>query len=186
MTQNFDMSEMWKNYYNQSSTLIDEKMKEQIPPQVIGQLLEMYLLYHKLLNETTERYLEQMNVPTRKDISKIFSLIINVDTKVDDLETLLEEAGSKQLNPAELQFKIENFEKKLESVDAKLNQILTQVNYLIEVNTKKAADTNEAAKVNAAANKKEVTKITAAAKNRRTVKNKVATNNKRAVSNKDD
>ncbi|MDQ0201679.1 hypothetical protein [Neobacillus ginsengisoli] len=198
MTQNLDMSEMWKNYFNQSSTLIDEKMKEQIPPQVIGQLLEMYLLYHKMLNETTERYLEQMNVPTRKDISKIFSLIVNVDTKVDDLENLLEKARAKQLNPAELQFKIENFEKKLESVDAKLNQILTQVNYLIEVNNKKAADTTEAAKINAAddnkeaakitpaGNNKKVTKITTAAKNRRTVKNKVATKNKRTASNMDD
>jgi polyhydroxyalkanoic acid synthase PhaR subunit len=139
-----------------------------------------------MLNETTERYLEQMNVPTRKDISKIFSLIVNVDTKVDDLENLLEEAGAKQLSRTELQFKIENFEKKLESVDAKLNQILTQVNYLIEVNNKKAADTTEAAKITPTANNKEVRKINAAAKNRRTVKNKVATKNKRAASNKDD
>lgn len=159
MTQNFDMFEMWKNYFNQSSTLIDEKMKEQIPPQVIGQLLDMYLLYHKMLNETTERYLEQMNVPTRKDISKIFSLIVNVDTKVDDIENLLEEVGAKQINSAELQFKIENFEKKLESVDAKLNQILTQLNYLIEVNNKNAAETNEAANVNAADDNKDAARL---------------------------
>ncbi|MCM2535083.1 hypothetical protein NDK43_25515 [Neobacillus pocheonensis] len=198
MTQNLDMFEMWKNYFNQSSTLIDEKMKEQFPSKVMGQLLDMHLLYQKMLNETTERYLEQMNVPTRTDIAKISSLIVNVDTKVDDLEELLEEARAKQLNQAELQSEIKDFGKELKNIDAKLNQILTQVNSLIEVNNKKAADNNEATEVNAAddnkeatkitteANNKEVTKITAAAKNRRTSKNKVAANNKRAASNKDD
>ncbi|MDQ0199396.1 hypothetical protein [Neobacillus ginsengisoli] len=186
MTQTVDMFEMWKNYFNQSSTLIDEKMKEQFSSQVIGQLLDMYLLYQKMLNETTERYLEQMNVPTRTDITKISSLIVNVDTKVDDLEELLEEARSKQLNQAELQSEIKDFGKELKSIDTKLNQILIQVNSLIELNNKKAVDNKEAAKITTDANNKEVTKITAAAKNRRTAKNKVSANKKRAASDKDD
>ncbi|MBT2730130.1 hypothetical protein J7E63_25050 [Bacillus sp. ISL-75] len=198
MTQNLDMFEMWKNYFNQSSTLIDEKMKEQFPSQAMGQILDMNLMFQKMLNETTERYFEQMNVPTRTDIAKISSLIVNVDTKVDDLEELWEETRAKQLNQGELRTEIKDFGKELKSLDAKLNQIITQVNSLIEVNNKKAADINEAAEVNAAednkeaakittaANNKEVTKITAAAKNRRTAKNKVAANNKRAASNKDE
>lgn len=36
MTQNLDMFEMWNNYFNHSSTLIDEKMKEQFPSQAMG------------------------------------------------------------------------------------------------------------------------------------------------------
>jgi polyhydroxyalkanoic acid synthase PhaR subunit len=183
MTQNLDMFEMWKNYFNQSSTLIDEKMKEQFPSQAMGQLLDMNLLFQKMLNETTERYLEQMNVPTRTDIAKISSLIVNVDTKVDDLEDLLEETRAKQLNHAELQSEIKDFGKEIKSLDAKLNQILTQVNSLIEVNNKKAAevnaaDDNKASKITTAANHKEVTKSTADAKNKRTAKNKLASNNK--------
>ncbi|MCM2533275.1 hypothetical protein NDK43_13820 [Neobacillus pocheonensis] len=192
MTQNLDMFEMWKNYFNQSITLIDEKMKEQFPSQAMGQILDMNLMFQKMLNETTERYFEQMNVPTRTDIAKISSLIVNVDTKVDDLEELWEETRAKQLNQAELRSEIKDFGKELKSLDAKLNQILTQVNSLIEVNNKKAAEVNaaddnkEAAKITTAANNKEVTKINAAAKNRRTAKNKVAANNKRAASNKDE
>ena len=210
MTQNLDMFEMWKNYFNQSSNLIDEKMKEQFPSQAMGQILDMNLMFQKMLNETTERYFEQMNVPTRTDIAKISSLIVNVDTKVDDLEELLEETRAKQLNQAELRSEIEDFGKELKSLDTKLNQILTQVNSLIEVNNKNAADNNKPAEVNAAedhketekittaannkevtkitasANNKELTKITPAAKNRRTAKNKVAANNKRAASNKDE
>jgi polyhydroxyalkanoic acid synthase PhaR subunit len=198
MTQNLDMFEMWKNYFNQSSTLIDEKMKEQFPSQAMGQILDMNLMFQKMLNETTDRYFEQMNVPTRTDIAKISSLIVNVDTKVDDLEDLLEETRAKQLNHAELQSEIKDFGKEIKSLDAKLNQILTQVNSLIEVNNKKAADINEAAEVNpaednkeaaritTAANNKEVTKISAATKNRRSAKNKVAGNNKKTASNKDE
>jgi polyhydroxyalkanoic acid synthase PhaR subunit len=185
MTQNLDMFEMWKNYFNHSSTLIDEKMKEQFPSQAMGQILDMNLMFQKMLNETTERYFEQMNVPTRTDIAKISSLIVNVDTKVDDLEDFLEETRAKQLNHVELQSEIKDFGKELKSLDAKLNQILTQVNSLIEVNNRKAADLNaaddnkEAAKITTAANNKEATKITAAPKNMRTSKNKKAASNKK-------
>ncbi|WP_051633592.1 hypothetical protein [Bacillus sp. UNC41MFS5] len=161
MTKNLDMFDMWINSFNQSSALFDEKMKEQFPSQAMGQLLDMNLLFQKMLKETTKRYFEQMNVPTRTDMEKIASLIVNVDTKVDDLEELLEESESKLLNQAELQSDIKNLGKELKSLDAKLNQILTQVNTLIEVNNKKAAeayDNREAAKITTADKNKEVTK----------------------------
>ncbi|MBT2700772.1 hypothetical protein J7E79_25915, partial [Bacillus sp. ISL-40] len=149
--------------------------------------MDMNLMFQKMLNETTERYFEQMNVPTRTDIAKISSLIVNVDTKVDDLEELWEETRAKQLNQGELRTEIKDFGKELKSLDAKLNQILTQVNSLIEGNNKKAAkvnaadDNKKAAMITTAANNKEMTKSTADAKNKRTAKNKLGANNKRAA-----
>ena len=71
---------------------VDEKVKEDFPSQGMGQILEMNLLFKKVLNETTEQYLEQVNMPTRNDIATISSLIVNVDSKVDDLEELLEDS----------------------------------------------------------------------------------------------
>src|SRR3954454_11175485 len=115
MTQNLEMFDMWKNFFNQSSTLFDEKMKEQFPSQAMGQILDMNLMFQKMLNETTDRYFEQMNVPTRTDIAKISSLIVNVDTKVDDLEELLEATRAKQLNQGELRTEIKDFGKELKS-----------------------------------------------------------------------
>ena len=91
MTRDFNMFEMWKDYYDQSSNLLDEKVKEDFPSQGMGQILEMNLLFKKMLDETTEHYLEQVNIPTRNDIAALSSLIVNVDSKVDDLEELLEE-----------------------------------------------------------------------------------------------
>ena len=187
MTNNLDPFEMWKNYFNQSSSLIDEKMKEQFPSQAMGQILDMNLMYQKVLNETTEKYLEQLNVPTSKDIAKISSLIINVDSKVDDLEELLEETRAKQLNITELQLQITNFGKELKSQDIKLNQILTHLKSLTEVNNNEAADDKKAAQVKEtpvkeeedqmkeASENKEVTHINAASGNNEDAQNKATT-----------
>ena len=67
----------------------------------MGQILEMNLLFKKMLDETTERYLEQVNIPTRNDLANISSLIVNVDSKVDDLEELVEET-SKSSQPSQI------------------------------------------------------------------------------------
>ena len=130
MTRDFNMFEMWKDYYDQTSSLLDEKVKEDFPSQGIGQILEMNLLFKKMLDETTERYLEQVNIPTRNDIAALSSLIVNVDSKVDDLEELLEEFKGKQTsqvggeNP-NLQNELTNVKKDIKDLDTKLNQILT-------------------------------------------------------------
>ncbi|HVI20730.1 MAG TPA: hypothetical protein VM660_01615, partial [Bacillus sp. (in: firmicutes)] len=100
MTRDFNMFEMWKDYYDQSSNLVDEKVKEDFPSQGMGQILEMNLLFKKVLDETTENYLESVNIPTRNDIAALSSLIVNVDSKVDDLEELLEEFKEKQPSQA--------------------------------------------------------------------------------------
>ena len=95
--KSFNPFEMWKDFYNQTSNMIDDNLKDESTSKVMGQVLEMNLLYKKLLNETTEHYFDQVNIPTRNDLASISSLIINVDSKVDDLEDLIEETNSKQL-----------------------------------------------------------------------------------------
>ncbi|MED4226554.1 hypothetical protein [Neobacillus cucumis] len=166
MTQNFDPFEMWKSFYNQYSTSFDEKMKEQFPSQAMAQLLDVNLLHQKMLNETTERYLEKMNVPTRSDMAKISSLIINVDSKVDDLEELLEETNAEQQSIKNIQSQIRDLSKQLESLETKLNQILTQLNSLNDEHNKKAATNIEAANVKVVTNNK------GTAKNKETATNK--------------
>src|SRR4051794_41152231 len=148
MTRDFNMFEMWKDYYDQSSNLLDEKVKEDFPSQGMGQILEMNLLFKKLLDETTERYLEQVNIPTRNDIAALSSLIVNVDSKVDDLEELLEGFKEKQTsqaggeNQADLQNELTNVKKDIKDLDNKLNQILT----LLKSSPKETTGNGSAAK----------------------------------------
>ena len=130
MTRDYNMFEMWKDYYDQSSNLLDEKVKEDFPSQGMGQILEMNLLFKKVLDETTENYLESVNIPTRNDIAALSSLIVNVDSKVDDLEELLEEFKEKQAsqaggeNQADLQSELTNVKKDIKDLDNKVNEIL--------------------------------------------------------------
>lgn len=123
--KSFNPFEMWKDFYNQTSNMIDENLKDESTSKVMGQVLEMNLLYKKLLNETTEHYFDQVNIPTRNDLASISSLIINVDSKVDDLEELIEETSSNQIDQIELQREMSDVKNKIKSLDTKLNQILS-------------------------------------------------------------
>jgi polyhydroxyalkanoic acid synthase PhaR subunit len=127
MTRDFNLYETWKDFYFQSSNSFDEKVKEDFPKQGVSQVLEMNLLFKKMLDEMTERYLESVNIPTRSDLASISSLIVNVDTKVDDLEDLVEELKLSQSSQS-LQRELTNVKKDVKSLDQKLNEILTILN----------------------------------------------------------
>ncbi|MFP5111748.1 polyhydroxyalkanoic acid synthase subunit PhaR [Bacillaceae bacterium C204] len=124
MSQDFNFSEMWKDLYSQSSKLFDEKISKDFPSQGMGQVLEMNLQFKKMLDESTLRYLEFMNVPSRKDLADISSLIVNVDAKVDDLEESLEEKLVNQGDQESFKTELSNLKKEMKSLDNKLNQIL--------------------------------------------------------------
>lgn len=127
MTRDFNLYETWKDFYFQSSNNFDEKVKEDFPTQGVGQVLEMNLLFKKMLDEMTENYFESVNIPTRNDLASISSLIINVDSKVDDLEDLVE--GLKLTQPSQsLQKELTNVKKDVKNLDQKLNEILTILN----------------------------------------------------------
>lgn len=125
MSQEFNPYQMWKDFYTQSSAFMDNNMKENFPSQGIGQILEMNLQFKKMLDETTEKYLEFVNLPTKKDLAKISSQIVNVDAKVDDLEELLEETKENHADPIALQTEMTNLKSDVENIDKKLNKILT-------------------------------------------------------------
>ncbi len=54
-------------------------------------VLDLNLFYQKALNDTTKNYLEQVNVPTKEDIARVATLVINLENKVDNIEEFLEE-----------------------------------------------------------------------------------------------
>ena len=127
MTRDFNLYETWKDFYFQSSNTFDEKVKEDFPKQGVSQVLEMNLLFKKMLDEMTENYLESVNIPTRNDLASISSLIINVDSKVDDLEELVEGLALTQPSQS-LQKELTDVKKDVKNLDQKLNEILTILN----------------------------------------------------------
>ncbi|MFP7298461.1 polyhydroxyalkanoic acid synthase subunit PhaR [Neobacillus niacini] len=125
MNQSFNFYDMWKDYYSQTSKLFDEKISKDFPSEGMGQLLEMNLQFKKMIDESTLKYLEFMNVPSRNDIANLSSLIVNVDAKVDDLEEKLEEKLESQDAQGSFKTELSNLKKDMKNLDNKLNQILT-------------------------------------------------------------
>ncbi len=116
---------MWKDYYAKSSSLFDEKIKENFPAKSMAQVMEMNLMFKKMIDESTEKYLELVNVPSRNDFANLSSLIVNVDAKVDNLEELLEENSVNLAEPSNYKQELTAIKKDMKNLDNKLNQILT-------------------------------------------------------------
>ncbi|MED4227821.1 hypothetical protein [Neobacillus cucumis] len=125
MTTNFNVFEAWKDLYNQTSNLYDEKIMESFPSQGIGQLLDVNLQFKKWLDETTEKYLELGNIPSRKDLANLSAQIVNVDAKVDSLEELLEDKLEGTDNQLSFKNELSDLKAEMKNLDKKLNQILT-------------------------------------------------------------
>ncbi|SMQ79570.1 polyhydroxyalkanoic acid synthase, PhaR subunit [Bacillus sp. OV166] len=123
MSTDFNFYDMWKDLYSHSSKFFDEKVSNDFPSQGMGQVLEMNLQLKKMIDESTVKSLEFMNVPTRNDIANISSLIVNVDAKVDDLEERLEENLDNQ-DQESFKTELSNLKKDMKNLDQKLNQIL--------------------------------------------------------------
>jgi polyhydroxyalkanoic acid synthase PhaR subunit len=121
----YNFFELWKDVYSQSSNYFDDKVNESFPSQGIAQMLDMNLQVKKLMDETTERYLQLVNVPSRNDIANLASQIVNVDAKVDSLEELLEEKQDSNGNHESIQSEMTDLKKDMKGLDKKLNEILT-------------------------------------------------------------
>jgi polyhydroxyalkanoic acid synthase PhaR subunit len=165
MTRDFNLYETWKDFYFQSSNTFDEKVKEDFPTQGVGQVLEMNLLFKKMLDEMTENYLESVNIPTRNDLASISSLIINVDSKVDDLEELVEGLALTQPSQS-LQKELTNVKKDVKNLDQKLNEILAILNSQnVEKAKTTSTTTSTQAKTTAASTQAKTTAASTQAKN---------------------
>ncbi|GAK11782.1 polyhydroxyalkanoic acid synthase subunit PhaR [Geomicrobium sp. JSM 1781026] len=126
----FDPFDMWKNLYQQYdsywSGILDEKMREEQFSEWMGTTLEMNLLYKKMMDETMSRYLEQANVPSVDDLSKVSKLIINVDEKVDHLDDQLQDMNLTAVK-SDIKREITKLKTEMKGLDEKLDTILKHV-----------------------------------------------------------
>ncbi|MCP1123787.1 hypothetical protein CN326_15215 [Bacillus sp. AFS018417] len=136
MAQNFNFYQIWKDNYSRYSNFWDEQVTKEFPAQGIGQMLEMNLQFKKMMNDTTERFYEFVNLPTRDDLAHISSQIVNIDAKVDDLEEFIQETQDNQGDSAELQREMANLKKDMKSLDTKLNQIIILLKSPTDMSTK--------------------------------------------------
>ena len=122
-TKFMDPLAMWKEIYQKTeatwSDAIQDSMKKEPFSENLGQTLNNHLQYQELISKMTETYLKQVNMPTRGEIASIASLIINLESKVDDLQDKIEEEvlGNETVKEIYLVKKsVVSLEKKLDKV----------------------------------------------------------------------
>ncbi len=126
MTQSnsFDAFTLFKELYNQTESawrdVIQETLEKPSFSENLGNVQTTYLQYQELVNKMTENFLKQANIPSKETIADLASLVINVESKVDNLEELLED---QTINDEidQLSKKITRLEKKMDTIIELLN-----------------------------------------------------------------
>ncbi|MGJ7921191.1 poly(R)-hydroxyalkanoic acid synthase subunit PhaE [Neobacillus sp. LXY-4] len=129
MTQKtvLDPFAVWKSVYDKTESkwneVIHETMQKEAFSEWMGQVQNGYLQYQKVIQNTTEAYLKQVNMPTRDEISSVASLIINLEEKVEDLDQKIEEEIL--TNPAASE--INKLKASIAKLDKKMDLILKAI-----------------------------------------------------------
>jgi len=122
--QSFDAFGIWKEMYDRTESALRDSIQSTLEQPAfaegLGQVQQQYLQYQGLVNGMTEAYLKQINVPTRDEIASIASLVINVESKLIDLEDQLDvqhevnDTHTKELK--QLKMTVNRLDKKLDTV----------------------------------------------------------------------
>ncbi|WP_102692239.1 polyhydroxyalkanoate biosynthesis repressor PhaR [Rummeliibacillus pycnus] len=122
MTATLDPFKFWKEMYEKTESTwrssIQNTLGTEQFAQSLGQIQNQYVQYQELIKTLTESYLKEANIPSREEVAKVASLIINVDTKVDDLEDLIYEQKETTSN------EIDQLKKDVSNLEQKLDQVL--------------------------------------------------------------
>ncbi|MDI2586983.1 polyhydroxyalkanoate biosynthesis repressor PhaR [Psychrobacillus sp. NEAU-3TGS] len=138
-TTSFDAFTMWKNVYEKTESTwrdaIQDTLGKESFAESLGQIQSQYLQYQGFVNKMTESYLKQANMPSRDEIANVASLVINVESKVDDLEDQMD------VYKIDTSREIEQLRKGLNNLDKKLDKVIELLNKsIVAQNTPKVTD----------------------------------------------
>ena len=138
-TTSFDAFTMWKNMYEKTESTwrdaIQDTLGKESFAESLGQIQSQYLQYQGFVNKMTESYLKQANMPSRDEIANVASLVINVESKVDDLEDQMD------VYKIDTSREIEQLRKGLNNLEKKLDKVIELLDKsIVAQNTPKVTD----------------------------------------------
>jgi polyhydroxyalkanoic acid synthase PhaR subunit len=123
----FDPFALWKQMYDKAeeqwSQTIDEAMKKEEFSKWMGQSMSGYLQYQEFARKSTEKYLEQANMPSRQDIANVASLVVNLEDKVDQLEQVIEENVVDSLKDLDVVKEIKSLKSEMTKMSKRMDQL---------------------------------------------------------------
>ncbi len=170
-----DPLEFAVQWYNATSGPYSDFVQELIEREEFlapaSQFLQNYASLYKLFRKNSEDYLKNLQVPTRSDITRVASLIVALEEKVDHIEEALEDMQDAALElsepsaPSVSDERIEALEKRLDGVEGKLDRLITAVENAPAANTVAGESPNgNGSASNETAQAEEEVKATAAAR----------------------
>ena len=137
-----DPVEFAVKWYNATSGPIGDFVQELLENEEFlepsSRFLQNYASFYKVFKKNSEEYLKTLQLPTRSDITRVASLVISLEDKVDRIEEAFEDFEYGYAEPATAEA-VASLEKRLDRVDRKLqplNQIGNKIDRLDEVEGK--------------------------------------------------
>jgi polyhydroxyalkanoic acid synthase PhaR subunit len=85
-----DPFELWRQIYETNerawNAVLERTVNNPAFAESSGKILETFLSAQKTVRDNMRMYLEQVNLPTREDISRLGELIVSLEEKVDQLD----------------------------------------------------------------------------------------------------
>jgi len=97
--------------------------------EVLGpasRFLESYTTFYNVFKRNAEEYLGTLQMPTRADISRVASLVISLEDKVDRIEEAFEDFEYGYTEPASSE-SVQQLEERMDRVEGKLDRLLSAV-----------------------------------------------------------
>lgn len=137
-----DPVEFAVKWYNATSGPIGDFVQELLENEEFlepsSRFLQNYASFYKVFKKNSEEYLHTLQIPTRSDITRVASLVISLEDKVDRIEEAFEDFEYGYAEPATAEA-VASLEKRLDRVDRKLqplNRIGNKLDQLDEVENK--------------------------------------------------
>jgi polyhydroxyalkanoic acid synthase PhaR subunit len=88
-----DPFELWRQIYDTNerawNAILERTVNNPSFAEQTGKVLETFLSAQKTVRDNMRSYLEQINIPTREDITRLGELIVSLEEKVDQLDDRL-------------------------------------------------------------------------------------------------
>lgn len=91
-----------------------------------SRFLQHYASFYKVYKRNSEEYLKNLQIPVRSDITRIATLVVNLEDKVDHIEELLEDFEYGRAEPAAPE-SVQALEQRLDRVEDKLDRLLAML-----------------------------------------------------------
>ncbi len=111
-----------------------------------SRFLQNYASFYKIFKRQSEEYLHNIQIPTRSDITRVASLVVAMEEKVDNIEDVVEEMGDSQAASladgkiSDIEKHLGKVEKKVEKTEDKIEKRLDKLEDKLAKRSDKAND----------------------------------------------